>query len=67
VSGADLADHLTRLNTTLNVLFFSGYTERVMMKQACQKNRAYLQKPLTVDALAQKVREMLDAGAGLSS
>jgi CheY-like chemotaxis protein len=67
MSGAELADHLTRLNKTLNVLFFSGYTEHVMMKQGCQKNRAYVQKPITVDALARKVREILEAGTKVPS
>lgn len=37
------------------------------MKQGREKNRAYLQKPLTIDALARKVREILDAGAERSS
>ena len=44
------------------IIFLSGYSARVVAtKDDTAYGRAYLRKPFTVDDLAQKVREVLDA------
>ncbi len=47
---------------SMRVLFVSGYTERAMSRHGLVDARAaYLQKPLSPETLARRVREVLDA------
>jgi two-component system cell cycle sensor histidine kinase/response regulator CckA len=52
------------LRPTLKVLFVSGHTEDVIVKEGVTKGMAFLQKPYTPAELARKVREMLDSREG---
>lgn len=62
VSGPELADRLKGLNSSLKVLFMSGYTDDAIAPQGVlEPGIAFLQKPFTPDALAEKVREVLDS------
>jgi two-component system, cell cycle sensor histidine kinase and response regulator CckA len=62
LSGRQLADRLARLRPELKVLFTSGYTDDSIVRHGIlEAEIAYLQKPFTPDALARKVREVLDA------
>jgi PAS domain S-box-containing protein len=62
LSGSELAERLSGLRPGLKVLFMSGYTDRALLHQGhLNFDEAYLQKPFTPDALARKVREVLDA------
>jgi PAS domain S-box-containing protein len=62
LSGRQLADELTRLRPDTKVLFTSGYTDDAVVRHGVlESGIAYLQKPFTVDGLARKVREVLDA------
>jgi len=46
----------------LKLLFISGYTDDTVVRHGVlAKNEAFLQKPFTPDAVARKVRELLDA------
>ena len=46
----------------LKVLYVSGYTDHeVIVKSIIDSGDSFLHKPFTIDALRQKVREVLDA------
>jgi CheY-like chemotaxis protein len=63
VGGRELADGVLGLRPGVKVLFMSGHTEDVILKEGVQHGTPFLQKPFTPAALAQKVRETLDAPA----
>ncbi|MEK7347612.1 MAG: ATP-binding protein [Candidatus Eisenbacteria bacterium] len=61
MSGLELAQRAARLNRDLKVLYISGYTDKAIVHQGVlAAGAAYLQKPFVPDALARKVREVLD-------
>jgi two-component system cell cycle sensor histidine kinase/response regulator CckA len=63
VSGRELADQLRQRLPDLKVLFMSGYTDNAVLNSGIlQKEVAFLQKPFTPAALAEKVREVLEGG-----
>lgn len=63
-SGRELAALLKDRFPHLKVLFMSGYTDDAVMRQgALPEGTAFLQKPLTPDGLAKKLREVLDGSA----
>ncbi|MBK6683822.1 MAG: PAS domain-containing protein [Deltaproteobacteria bacterium] len=63
-SGRELAAVLKDRFPHLKVLFMSGYTDDAVMRQgALPEGTAFLQKPLTPDGLAKKLREVLDGTA----
>jgi hypothetical protein len=45
------------------VIFMSGYADNALQGAALDADVSFLQKPLTADALARKVRETLDSPA----
>jgi two-component system cell cycle sensor histidine kinase/response regulator CckA len=62
MSGRELGERLTALFPGLGVLYISGYTDDVVMRRGLLDPRMnFLQKPFTLDDLAQKVREALDS------
>jgi two-component system, cell cycle sensor histidine kinase and response regulator CckA len=62
LSGPELALRLLQLRPEMRVLFMSGYASDAGTPGAPASIRpAYLQKPLTVSTLTQKVRDVLDA------
>jgi DNA-binding NtrC family response regulator len=59
--GPEIAGELTRARPGLKVLYTSGYAERGMVENgALEPGAEFLQKPFVPDALARKVREVLD-------
>jgi PAS domain S-box-containing protein len=59
--GRQVAERLTARIKTLKVLFISGYTEDVVMKQGiASETMDFLRKPFTLMAFSKKVREILD-------
>jgi two-component system cell cycle sensor histidine kinase/response regulator CckA len=65
MGGRELADHLARLRPALPVLFMSGYTnDEIIRRGLLSPGAPYLQKPFSPEALAAKVREVLDASRG---
>jgi FixJ family two-component response regulator len=62
LGGRDLAAQLAERWPDLPVLFTSGYTGLdVVRRGLLDEGREFLQKPLAPEALARKVREMMDA------
>jgi len=63
LGGRELAEGALRLRPGMKVMFMSGHTQDVLLKEGVQKGTAFLQKPFTPVGLAQKVRETLDSEA----
>jgi two-component system, cell cycle sensor histidine kinase and response regulator CckA len=63
LSGRELADYLSRRRPAMKVLYMSGYTDSAVVNSGIlRKDVAFLQKPFTPAALADKVREVLEEG-----
>jgi DNA-binding response OmpR family regulator len=61
MGGSDLATHLAASHAETRVLYMSGYTDdAVVLHGVLAAEVAFLQKPFTGEALARKVREVLD-------
>ena len=60
-SGHDLAEALTQTRPRLPVVFMSGYTADVILRQGIVRDKVtLLSKPFTADALADTLRQALD-------
>jgi CheY-like chemotaxis protein len=61
MSGPNLSEQLVKLRSGLRVLCMSGYTDDATVRHGVFAAKlAYLQKPLTVETLTRRVREVLD-------
>jgi DNA-binding response OmpR family regulator len=64
MGGKDLADFVQTAAPQTKVLFCSGYTEEaVNLRGTVGQTSAFITKPYTIEALALKVRELLDRQA----
>jgi DNA-binding NtrC family response regulator len=62
MSGPELAKRLVPTRPRMKVLCMSGYTDDALVRHGgIEAGIAYLQKPLTPEKLARKVRAVLDA------
>ena len=62
MGGRQLVERLGRLRPGIKVLYLSGYTDDAVVRHGVlQADTAFLQKPFTPTALAQKVRLVLDS------
>ena len=62
LSGRELAERLMVQRPGLRVLFISGYADEAIERHgALTPGAVYVQKPVLPDALAERVREVLDA------
>jgi two-component system cell cycle sensor histidine kinase/response regulator CckA len=60
VNGRQIADILLRDRPALRVLFISGHAEsEVLPREGRRAGMAFLQKPFSMDALVQQVRDQL--------
>jgi CheY-like chemotaxis protein len=63
MGGRELAEVLMKERPGIKVLFTSGYTENAILNHGMlEEGLSFIQKPYTPFSLAQKVRQMLDAG-----
>jgi two-component system cell cycle sensor histidine kinase/response regulator CckA len=61
MSGGELAQHLTALRPAMKVLFMSGYTDdAIAFRRVAEGEIPLLEKPFTTEALARRVRAVLD-------
>ncbi len=64
LSGRELAEAMLSLRPETNVLYISGYTDNIIAsRDMLPETYSFLQKPFTPDALARKVRMILDRAA----
>ncbi len=59
--GRELAERAIELRPAIRVLFMSGHTHDVIVKEGVWNSAAFLQKPFTPTRLRQRVREALDS------
>jgi len=69
MKGTELRDRLISIRPNIRVLFVSGYSSDIVVRQGELKSDVhFLQKPFTLTGLASKVEELLStesaAGAG---
>ena len=61
MNGRDMADEILAMRPEIGVLFMSGYTDAVAVRNGnAGKVTSFLQKPFSPSVLGRKVREMLD-------
>jgi len=61
MSGAELAKRVRERRPGTRILYVSGCTENTVVQHGIDAASGFLQKPFTLAALGQKVREVLDA------
>jgi PAS domain S-box-containing protein len=63
MSGREVAERLAVSRPDMKILFVSGYTDDAIVRHGIlEPGTAFLQKPFSPQALARKVREVLEAG-----
>jgi len=65
MSGRELVDRLRSSRPDVAILYMSGYTDDAVVRHGVLADEmAFVHKPFTIQALAAKVREVLDRPAG---
>ena len=61
LGGRELAERILTMRPDIKVLFMSGHTQDVILKEGVKAGTPFLQKPFAPADLAHKVREVLDS------
>jgi two-component system, cell cycle sensor histidine kinase and response regulator CckA len=62
LSGPDTVKEIQKNSTKAKALFMSGYTDHAILRDGVlQPGMSFIQKPFAPDALARRIREVLDA------
>ena len=61
LGGRELAERILPMRPDIKVLFMSGHTQDVILKEGVKAGTPFLQKPFTPSDLANKVRAVLDS------
>ena len=61
LGGREMAERILKTRPDIKVLFMSGHTQDVILKEGVKAGAAFLQKPFRPTDLAHKVREVLDS------
>jgi CheY-like chemotaxis protein len=61
LGGRELAQRILTMRPDIKVLFMSGHTQDVILKEGVKAGTPFLQKPFTPSDLANKVRAVLDS------
>jgi two-component system, chemotaxis family, CheB/CheR fusion protein len=59
VGGREMAEGAVKLRPGIRIMFISGYTPDVVLKEGIKQGAPFLQKPFTLEGFIQKVRETL--------
>ena len=66
MGGRELAERLREAKSELPILFASGYTDQAVVRHGqLESNVNFIQKPFSIDDVARKVRDLLDAEESL--
>jgi two-component system cell cycle sensor histidine kinase/response regulator CckA len=65
MGGSDLVAHSAKISPDTTAIYMSGYTDDAIVRHGLiDASQHFLQKPFSPEALARKVREVLDAKKG---
>ena len=67
LGGRELAQGALQLRPDIKILFLSGHTQDVVLKEGVKNGTAFLRKPFSPAELTQKVRQALDSGVRLTA
>jgi len=60
MTGAELAQQLSRIRPDIRIMFMSGYSDDPVVRKFERSSSTFLAKPFTASALMEKVRQALD-------
>ena len=64
MNGWEMASRISQARPGVRVVFMSGYTEHVLVREGVLDGRVeYLQKPFSLDTLRQRLKSLLEAPA----
>jgi CheY-like chemotaxis protein len=66
LGGRELAQGALKLRPGMKVVFLSGHTQDIVLKEGVQKGTAFLRKPFSPVELTQEVRQALDSGVRIA-
>jgi DNA-binding NarL/FixJ family response regulator len=62
IGGSEIAARILEIHPDVKVLYTSGYTDDAIVRRGLlERGAAFIEKPFTPNALARRVREILDS------